>query len=106
MTIETMSVFWPFFVSALILFIVGIYCLLVTINLIRALIGVELMIKAVTLLIVTIGYITDHIALTQAFIITMIVIEVVFITVAMGIVIGLVDHNGSLDARNLRNLKG
>lgn len=103
---ETLSTFWPFFVSAAMLFIIGFYCLIATFNLIRVLIGIELLIKAVTLLIVTAGYITNHIALTQAFVITMIVIEVVFVTVAMGIVIGLATHNESLDTRNIRNLKG
>ena len=107
MTLETLIRFWPFFVSMVMLFIIGLYCMLVTYNTIRVLIGIELLIKAVTLLIITVGYITNHLALTQSLVITMIVIEVIFITVAMGIVMGIFAQNkGSLDVRDTRNLKG
>jgi len=75
-------------------------------NLIRALIGIELLIKAVTLLIIGVGYVSHHVALAQAIVITLIVIEVVFIVVATGVVVGLHKHNGSLDIRRVRNLKG
>ena len=85
---------------------IGIYCMLATYNLIRALIGVELLLKAVTLLIITVGYITKHNALTQAMVITFIVIEVVVMTVAIGVVLGIRSHTNSLDARDIRNLKG
>jgi multisubunit Na+/H+ antiporter MnhC subunit len=84
----------------------GLYCLFLTHNLLRALIGIELLIKGVTLLIITVGYLTSHMALAQAIVITMIVIEVVFIVVATGVVIGIQKHNDSLDIRKLRNLKG
>lgn len=85
---------------------IGVYCMLATYNLIRALIGVELLLKAVTLLIVAVGYITKHNALTQAMVITFIVIEVVVMTVAIGVVLGIRSHTNSLDARDIRNLKG
>ena len=88
------------------LFIIGLYSILATRNLLRALIGLELLIKAVTLLIVVVGYLSGHIALTQAMIITIIVIEVVVVVVAVGVVIGVRGHTGSLDTRNIRDLKG
>lgn len=84
----------------------ALYCILVSRNLIRMLIGLELLLKAVTLLIALAGHLTNRMALAQAFIITLIVIEVVVIAVAAGIVIGAHRHNQSLDARLLRNLKG
>jgi len=88
------------------LFVMGFYCIFFTFNLVRALIGVELLIKAVTLLIITAGYVTGRMSLAQAIVITLIVVEVVFIVVATGVVIGLHRHNGTLDTRKLRNLKG
>jgi NADH-quinone oxidoreductase subunit K len=103
MTPEVLSIFWPFCLFIVILFVIGFYCLLVTYNLIRVLIGLELLIKAVTLLLVLVGYVTQHEALVQSLVITLIVIEVV---VAAGLVIGLYRHNNSLDVRPLRNLKG
>jgi multisubunit Na+/H+ antiporter MnhC subunit len=104
--IELMRAFWSFGLFIIMLFIIGFYCVLVSFNLIRALIGLEILIKAATLLIVVAGYITRHEALAQSLVITLIVVEVVVITVAVGIVIGIRSHNDSLDTRKIRNLKG
>ena len=90
----------------ILLAVAALYCILFSRHLIRILIGLELLIKAVTLLIALAGYITGHMALAQTMIITLIVIEVVVIAVAAGIVIGAQRHNQSLDVRTLRNLKG
>ena len=72
----------------------------------RALIGAELLMKAVTLLIITAGYVTGNLALAQSIVITLIVIEVIVIAVACGIVLSIFRHHDSLDARNIGNLKG
>jgi len=103
---ETWRLFWFFGPFIVMLFIIGLYYMLVTYNLIRVLIGLELLIKAVTLLIVAVGYISGYTALTQALVITMIVIEVVVMVVAMGVVIGIRSHTGSLDTRKVSDLKG
>jgi len=102
-----MSTFFKLsFVFIPLLFVVGFYCIIITHNLIRTLIGLELITKAVTLLLVVVGFATDHIALMQSYIITLIIIEVVVISVAAGIVINVAKKTGSLDARNLRTMKG
>lgn len=88
------------------LLVIGVYCVLMTLNLLRALIGLEILIKAVTLLIIVVGYITHHEALAQSLVITLIVIEVVVVTVAVGVVMGIHKFNHSLDVRKIRNLKG
>ena len=100
-----LSLFWVFAVSAALIFITGFYSILAGHNLLRTLIGVELLIKAVTLLLVVCGYISGHIALAQSLVITLIVVEVVFITIAVGVVLGIHRHYGSLDARNIRKLQ-
>lgn len=106
MSLEAMQVFWHFSIFIIILFVIGIYCVLATFNLVRALIGLEILIKAVTLLIIVVGFVTKHEALAQSLVITLIVIEAVVITVAVGIVLGIHSYNNSLDARKIRNLKG
>lgn len=93
-------------ITVILLFAIGSYCILATFNLIRVLIGLELLIKAVTLLVIYCGYQTGNLALTQALVITIIVIEVVIMTVAAGVVVGIHRHNNSLDAREIRKLKG
>lgn len=103
---EALHLFWIFTTFVILLFITGIYCILLTLNLIRALIGFEIMIKAVTLLIILAGYMTGQEALAQALVITLIVIEVVIMVVAGGVVLNIFRHHDSIDTRELRELKG
>lgn len=103
---EAGNLIWVFGIFAGLLGFSGLYCMLASFNLIRVLIGLELIIKAVTLLIILIGYSTNHLALTQSLVVTLIVVEVVMITIGMGLVLGIHRHNNSLDARNIRRLKG
>ena len=58
------------------LFTVGFYCILVTRSMIKVLIGLEILTKAVTLLFVFIGYVTKQVALAQAFVITITIIVI------------------------------
>lgn len=88
------------------LIIIGFYCIIATRNLIRTLIGLEILTKAVTLLIILAGYVTGRTALAQTLAITLIIIEVVVMVVAAGVIVNIFRHNDSLDVRNLRNLKG
>jgi NADH:ubiquinone oxidoreductase subunit K len=99
------QLFWSFSLFTVMLFIVGIYCTLVTYNLIRALIGLEILMKGVTLLIIAAGYITGQLALAQSLVISLIVVEVVVIAVSVGVVLDIHRHNNSLDVRKLRDLK-
>lgn len=88
------------------LFACGVYCIIVTRNMIRAIIGLELLIKAVTLLLIVVGYITGRTAIVQSLVITIIVIEVVVAATAAGIALWVFRRTDSLDVRNLKNLKG
>lgn len=88
------------------LLVTGFYCIMVTRNLIRILIGLEILTKAVTLLIIVAGYVTGRIALAQSLAITLIVIEVVVIAIAAGVVLNVHRNSASLDIRKLENLKG
>ena len=103
---QLLTLFWPYCIFVILLFIIGLYCILATYNLIRILIGIELLIKAVTLLLIVVGYVNGHTALMQTLVITLVLIEVVSMVIAAGIIIGLYRHNNSLDTRNLRTLKG
>lgn len=106
MSSESLQIFSFFGVFIGIIFIIGFYYILATYNLIRLLIGLELLTKAVTLLIIVAGYISGCIALAQALVITLIVVEVVIITIAAGVVMNIFRHNNSTDSRKTRNLRG
>ena len=97
-----MSLLFVIFVVAVVLFFaIGIYSLLVTHNLMRILISIEILTKGVTLLLIVTGYISGHMDLAEAYVITVIIIEVVLMAVATGLVLGLFRANGTLDTRKM-----
>ena len=98
--------FWVYFVFSSMLILMGLYCITVTRNLIRVLIGMELMTKGVTLILTVSGYLSGNTGISQALIITLIVVEVVVITVAAGVVIGHFRKTGSLDTQSMNSLRG
>jgi len=103
---DSISMFWTFSIFIALLFVCGFYCLLVTRNFIRALIGLEILTKAVTLLVIIAGYTSNRLALAQSMAIMIIVVEAIVVATAAGIVFGVFKKIGSLNIAKLRNLKG
>ena len=95
-----------FIIGVALLFAVGIYSLLVTTNLIRILVSIEILTKGVTLLMVGAGYATGKMVEAEAYVITIIVIEVVLLAIATGIVLGVYRDNGEIYTRSIKNLRG
>ena len=104
--INDSNLFWVFSIFIILLFVCGFYCLLVTRNFIMALIGLEILTKSVTLLIIIAGYVSNRLALAQSMAITIIVIEAVVIAVAAGIIFGIFKKTDSLNITKLMNLRG
>jgi NADH:ubiquinone oxidoreductase subunit K len=86
--------------------IIGLYCLLTSRNVIRLLIGIEIMVKAVVLSFGAAGFLRGNTAFAQSIIVTIIVIEVSLVAVALAIVINAHRNTGSLDIGKLTRLKG
>jgi multisubunit Na+/H+ antiporter MnhC subunit len=101
--LEVLRIFIPFII---LLIIIGFYYILATRNLIRILLGVEIITKAALLAIIVVGYVTNNMPLAQSLAIIMIIIEVFVISVAAGVIIQIYKHTGSVDVRNIRNLRG
>ena len=93
-------------VTALMLVIAGMYCLMRTRHIIRIILAVELSMKAITLLLIYAGRVNGHMALAQSFVVTMIVAEVVVAVVAAGIAVSVFRRYGSMDLGNLTKLQG
>jgi|GEM_PF-1405365 len=93
-------------IFSLLIFIIGLYYILVTGSLIRLLIGVEIMIKAATMFLIMSGFVTGSPSRAQAFVITLIVIEVVVMVVASGVVISFYRKSRSIKTSSINNLKG
>jgi NADH:ubiquinone oxidoreductase subunit K len=93
------------FFTALLVFM-GLYCMIVSRNLLRLLIGVEIVSKGVLLALVTAGQAVDQLGTAQGLAITMIVMEVVVLAVALGLVVRAYSSHGTLDVWKLNNLRG
>ena len=93
-------------VTALLLILTGMYCLMRTRHIIRIILAIELAMKAITLLLICAGLVNGNMALAQAYVVTMIVAEVVVAVVAAGIAVSVFRRYGSMDLGNLTKLHG
>jgi multisubunit Na+/H+ antiporter MnhC subunit len=101
-----MNVTTVMLVCGLILILTGCVELIRTRHMLKIIIGLELAIKAISMFLTLGGWLNGNMALAQAFIVTVIVLEVVVATVLSGIAISIYHKHGNMDIRNLRNLKG
>lgn len=106
MSFQLTQLFHYYTICIVLVTIAGLYCILASYNLVRVLIGIELLVKAATLSIIFAGYLTGNTGLAQAIVITLIVIEVVLMVVAGGLILWIFRHNRTIDTQLLRRLKG
>ena len=106
MSPEVIGILSLFSIGAVLTLVVGFYSLLMTKNLIRTLISLEILTKAVSLMLILAGYASQQMALAQAMTITLIIIEVAIMVVGVGIVLCVHKRAGSIDAAVIQDLKG
>ena len=85
---------------------IGIYALLTMRNLIKLFIGIEVIGKGVSLVLMSTGFVKGSVLLAQSLVITYIVIEVCLVATALALIINITRHTKSLDVRKLTQLKG
>ncbi len=98
--------FSTYLIGIAVLAVCGIYYVIATKNLVRALIGVEIMIKAATLLIILAGRLTGNMGLAQSMVVTLIVVEVVLMVAASGIILTIFRNEDSVSIDTVSHLKG
>ena len=98
--------FWFYVIFVALLLVDGLWCMLATQNLLRVIIGLEILMKSVTFFLIVAGFLSGRMALAQAMVITVIVIEVVVVVAAAGIVLGFFRKHDTLNIRSTRTLKG
>ena len=89
-----------------ILFFIGFAAILRTSNMIRMIIGVEIMARAASFAFVSFGFLHGNTAISQSLVVTIIVVEVVVTAIALAMVMNLYKKNKSLDIKHLTKLKG
>ena len=106
MSVQMLHLLYASGIFIILLVATGIFSIMVTKNLIRVLIGLEIMSKAVTLAVIVAGYATNNMAFAQSLAITFIIIEVVVIAVAAGLVVSIYRQHNSLDTETVKMMKG
>jgi|YNPMSStandDraft_1061717.scaffolds.fasta_scaffold00123_25 NADH-quinone oxidoreductase subunit K len=103
----SMTINYPldwFFIS--VLFFIGAYCMIVSRNIIRLLIGFEIISKSAMIAIIASGQHTNAINLAQSLIIIMILVEVVVIATGLALIVKFHNKYQTIDIKKLMNLKG
>ena len=83
------------------LFAIGLVCLIARSNLVKMVIGLEILGKGVSLVFVTAGYLNGDVATSQAIVFTLIIIEAVVAGVALAFVILAKRTWGTLDIASI-----
>jgi NADH-quinone oxidoreductase subunit K len=90
----------------LLIAMLGLYMLLMYRNLLRLIIGVELIAKGMTLIFLGVGVFRQEVGFIQSLIVTFIIVETVLAAVMLALVIRAHRIYGSLDVRLLSKLRG
>ena len=106
MKAEHVMLFSELGIGVVLTMIIGLYCVLTTKNLVRTLIGLEIITKGVTLLIVLTGFVSGQTALAQTLAITLIVVEVAVIVVAVSLVLCIYRRTDGIASGALKEIKG
>jgi NADH-quinone oxidoreductase subunit K len=102
-----MSLLAPFLVATALLLVIGLACLMVKRDMIRMLIGVEILFNAANLSFISFSMIGGEYIdpFAQSIVMMAIVLDGAVIAVGLAMVINIYKHYNTLDIRKLRRLK-
>lgn len=84
---------------------VGLYALLISRHLIKAVIGLQIMIKAAVLALIVAGHAVGKVNLAQSIALTVIVIDTITAVIALALIVQIKRQTGSLDTAELVSLR-
>lgn len=85
---------------------IGLYGLLVSRNLIKLVIALQILVKAAILGLIAAGYASGRVILSQSLAVTVIVADTVVAVIALALIVQVRRQFGELDAADLSTLKG
>jgi NADH:ubiquinone oxidoreductase subunit K len=91
---------------SILLFLLGLFCLLTRRNVIKQVIGLKIMLQGVTLALVHAGQLVGDMHLAQAMIISALIVEAVVIALALAVIVNVYRHYPSGDIDRLNRLRG
>ena len=84
----------------------GVYMLILYRNLLRLIVGVEVVAKGITLIFLAAGLYRQDVGFIQSLIVTFIIVETVLAAIMLALAVRAHKIYGSLDIRNLSKLRG
>ncbi len=88
------------------LFLIGLFCLLTRRNIIKQVIGLKIMLQGVTLSLVHAGQMCGDVRLAETMIISALVVETIVIAIALALIVNVFHHYLSGDVDHLDRLRG
>jgi NADH-quinone oxidoreductase subunit K len=85
---------------------VGLYCLLISRNLIKLVVALQIMVKAAVLGLVVAGNVSGQVQLSQSLAITVIVADTVVAVIGLALAVQVRRQLGTLDVGDLSQLRG
>ena len=93
-------------VTVLVVFGIGLYTLLITRNMIKLVIALQILVKAGMIALVLAGRINGQVMTGQSMALTLIVADTIVAVIALALAVQVKKHHGTVDLNKLRNLKG
>lgn len=100
------DLFSGYFVLSLVIFLLGLYCVISQRNLIKIVIGLQIMGKAVILNFITAGYYQNNSGIAQAIVMTAILIDAIVAAVLLALIVNMFRINMEILADKIARLKG
>jgi len=100
------DLFSGYFVLSFMVFLLGLFCVISQRNLIKIIIGIEIMGKAVILNFITAGYYQNNVEVAQAIVMTAILIDAIIVAVMLALVVNVFRVNRGILADQIARLKG
>ncbi|HIP95873.1 MAG TPA: NADH-quinone oxidoreductase subunit K [Anaerolineae bacterium] len=88
------------------LFLIGLFCLLTRRNIIKQVIGLKIMLQGVTLSLVHAGHLLGDVRFAETMVISALIVEAVVIAIALALIVNVFRHYPSGDVDRLNRLRG
>ena len=90
----------------MLLFLIGLFCLLTQRDVIKQVIGLKIMLQGVTLSLILAGRLRGDVAFAETMVISALIVETVVIAIALALIVNIFRHYPSGDIGHLDRLQG
>ena len=91
---------------SVLLFVIGLFCLLTRRNVIKQVFGLKIMLQGVTLSLVHAGHLRGDMRFAETMVISALVVETIVIAIALALIVNIFRHYPSGDIDRLDRLRG